>query len=124
MIVEISKQIIIMMRGESLSDTDSACPRLEQLVPVYGGSQWSSDWIPGVKFPKQIINIKRSLVRYVGGFVSLDDLQNFSGYSYQLVVINSHSYHYVVVQLLYTPTNSNLFQSTGGHKGPATGSPV
>ena len=58
MIVGISKQIIkIMMRGESLSDTDSAWPRLEQLVPVYGGSQWSSDWIPGVKFPKQIIII-------------------------------------------------------------------
>ena len=38
MIVGISKQIIkIMMRGESLSYTDSAWPRLEQLVPVYGG---------------------------------------------------------------------------------------
>ena len=41
------------MRGESLSDTDSDWPRLEQLVLVYGGSQWSSDWIPGVNFPKQ-----------------------------------------------------------------------
>ena len=42
-----------MRRGESLSDTDSDWPRLEQLVLVYGGSQWSSDWVPGVKFPKQ-----------------------------------------------------------------------
>ena len=53
MIVGIPKQIIkIMMRGESLSDTDSGRPRLEQLVLVYGASQGSSDWIPGVKFPK------------------------------------------------------------------------
>ena len=29
-------------------------PRLGQLVLVYGGSQWSSDLIPGVEFPKQI----------------------------------------------------------------------
>ena len=43
------------MRGESLSDIDSDWPRLEQLVLVYGGSQWPSDWIPGVKFRKQII---------------------------------------------------------------------
>ena len=43
-----------MRRGESLSDTDSDWPRLEQLVLVYGGLQWSSDWVPGVKFPKQI----------------------------------------------------------------------
>ena len=55
MIVGIPKQIIkIMMRGESLSDTDNDWPRLGQLVLVYGGSQWSSDWIPGVKIPKQI----------------------------------------------------------------------
>ena len=57
-IAKISKQITKMMkRGESLSDTDGTWPRLEQLAPVYGGSQWSSDWIPGVKFPKQIIII-------------------------------------------------------------------
>ena len=50
---KISKQITKMMkRGVSLSDTDR--PRLGQLVLVYGGSEWSSDWIPGVKFPKQI----------------------------------------------------------------------
>ena len=42
------------MRGESLSDTDDDWPRLEQHVLVYGGSQWSSDQIPGVKIPKQI----------------------------------------------------------------------
>jgi len=51
---KIPKQITKMkMRGESLSDND--WPRLEQLVLDYGGSQWSSDWIPGVKFLKQII---------------------------------------------------------------------
>ena len=56
MIVGIPKQIIkIMMRGESLCDTDNDWPRLGQLFLVYGGSQWSSDWIPGVKIPKQII---------------------------------------------------------------------
>ena len=55
MIVKITKQVLkVMRRGESLSDTDSDWPRLEQFVLVYGGSQWSSDWIPGVKFPKQI----------------------------------------------------------------------
>ena len=48
----------MMMRGESLSDTDSGWPRLEQLVLVYGGSEWSNDWIPGVKFPKQINKYK------------------------------------------------------------------
>ena len=54
-IVKITEQVIKVMRGgENLSDTDSDWPRLEQLVLVYGGSQWSSDWIPGVKFPKQI----------------------------------------------------------------------
>ena len=41
----------MMKRGESLSDND--WPRLEQFVLVYGGSQCSSDWIPGVKIPKQ-----------------------------------------------------------------------
>ena len=45
-----------MRGGESLSDTDSDWPRLEQLDLVYGESQWSSDLIPGVKFPKQINN--------------------------------------------------------------------
>ena len=55
-IVKIPQQITKMkMRGESLSDIDSDWPRLEQLVLVYGGSQWPSDWIPGVKFRKQII---------------------------------------------------------------------
>ena len=55
MIVKITKQIIkVMRRGGSLSDTDSDWPRLEQLVLVYEGSQWSSDWISGVEFPKQI----------------------------------------------------------------------
>ena len=46
----------MMMRGESLSDTDNDWPRLGQLVLVYGGSQWYSDWFPGVKIPKQINN--------------------------------------------------------------------
>ena len=57
------------------------------------------------------------LVRYVRGFVSLDVLQNFRGkgnkakslslaYTYQLVVINSHFYLYVVVPLLYTAAYS------------------
>ena len=50
----------MMMRGESLSDTDNDWPRLEQLVLVYGGSQWSSDWIPGIKFPEQINNTDQS----------------------------------------------------------------
>ena len=50
------------MRGESLSDTDSDWPRLEQLVLVYGGLQWSSDWIPGVKFPKQINKMILTLI--------------------------------------------------------------
>ena len=47
----------MLMRGESLSDTDNDWPRLEQLVLVYGGSQWSSYCIPGVKIPKQIIKM-------------------------------------------------------------------
>ena len=58
MIVKIPKQVAKMkMSSESLSDTDSDWPRLKQLVLVHGGSQWPSDWIPGVKFPKQIIKI-------------------------------------------------------------------
>ena len=57
-IVKITKQVTkVMRRGESLSDTDGDWPRLEQLVLVYGGSQWSSDWIPGIRFHKQIIII-------------------------------------------------------------------
>ena len=43
-----------MRRGDSLSDADSEWPRLELLVLVYGGLQWSSDWVPVVNFPKQI----------------------------------------------------------------------
>ena len=61
MIVEIPEQMIkVVMRDESLSDTENDWPRLGQLVLVYGGSQWSKDWIPGVKFPKQIRNKSRS----------------------------------------------------------------
>ena len=51
------------MRGESLSNTESDWPRLELLVLVYGGSQWSSDWILGVKFPKQTNKPTLSLVQ-------------------------------------------------------------
>ena len=55
MIIKVTKQVIkVMKRGKSLSGTDSGWHRLEQLVLVYGGSQWSSDLIPGEKFPKQI----------------------------------------------------------------------
>ena len=54
MIVEFPEQLIkVVMRDESLSDTENDRPRLGQLVLVYGGSHWSSDWITGVKFPKK-----------------------------------------------------------------------